>query len=94
MNGIIPAVRTITREICGPEHVVICMNYVGGKKMGFSQMLISFLRMQITPSSLLPASCGGFPENLRTVVGTANGYSNEFEVGGDVSDRSVNTERK
>ncbi|CAM9933856.1 unnamed protein product [Scytosiphon promiscuus] len=30
MNGIMPAVRTMTREVCGPELVVLGMTYVGG----------------------------------------------------------------
>ncbi|CAM9633813.1 unnamed protein product, partial [Hapterophycus canaliculatus] len=30
MNGIMPAVRIMTREICGPELVVLGMTYVGG----------------------------------------------------------------
>ncbi|CAM9212872.1 unnamed protein product [Ectocarpus sp. 12 AP-2014] len=31
-NGIMPAVRTMTREVCGPEHVVSGMNYIAGSK--------------------------------------------------------------
>lgn len=31
-NGIIPAVRTVTREVCGPEHVVAGMTYVSGEE--------------------------------------------------------------
>ncbi|CAN0007258.1 unnamed protein product [Ectocarpus fasciculatus] len=31
-NGIMPAVRTLTREVCGPEHVVSGMSYIAGSK--------------------------------------------------------------
>lgn len=31
MNGIMAAVRTVTREVCGPEHVVMGMTYVSGE---------------------------------------------------------------
>eukprot|EP00752_Nemacystus_decipiens_P005353 g4854.t1 len=32
LNGIMPAVRAMTREVCGPEHVVMGMNYIGGSR--------------------------------------------------------------
>lgn len=31
LNGIMPAVRTTVHEVCGPEHVVMGLAYVGGE---------------------------------------------------------------
>lgn len=30
-NGIVPALRTTLRELCGPEHMVRAMSYFSGK---------------------------------------------------------------
>lgn len=53
LNGIMPAVRTMTREICGPEHVVMGMTYVGGEISVRCLIVVSIRMPSAIANSLL-----------------------------------------
>ncbi|CAM9676943.1 unnamed protein product [Ectocarpus sp. 6 AP-2014] len=54
-NGIMPAVRTLTREVCGPEHVVSGMNYIAGSKGVGLVMGTAIGGLLAQPASTYPA---------------------------------------